>query len=70
MHEYYQRIGQLSEQERVQMLRAFDRLLSQIPLRPRRTAERELRELREARRPGGGSRRPRSRDRAGYIRID
>jgi hypothetical protein len=53
VQEYHQRIGRLSDRERMSLLRAFDRLLPKIPLRPRRSAERELKELRAARRSGG-----------------
>lgn len=53
VHEYYRRIGRLSEKERVQMLRTFDRLLPKIPLRRHRSAERELEQLRATRRSGG-----------------
>jgi hypothetical protein len=53
VHEYNQRIGRLSEKEREKMLRVFDRLLPKIPVRRRRSAERELKQLRAARRPGG-----------------
>ena len=53
VQEYYERIGRLSESERARMLRALDELLPAIPLRPRRDAEREWKEIRGARRAGG-----------------
>jgi hypothetical protein len=53
IREYAERVGRLSEQERLQMLRAFDDLVPRIPMRPAGPVERELRDLREARRAGG-----------------
>jgi len=55
--EYYDRMGRLSESERIRMLRIFDEMMARIPTRPRRDAERELKEIRRARR-GGGRRTP------------
>ena len=52
--EYAARVGRLGDDERAEMLRAFDRLLPAAP--PRRTAaavDAELRALRAARRRGG-----------------
>ena len=57
VQEYYQRIGRLSESERLYKLRVLDEMLARIPIRPRADAERELREIRRARR-GGGRRTP------------
>lgn len=51
--EFYERIGRLSERERLGMLRAFDELVPKIPARPARDAKRELAEIRKARRAGG-----------------
>jgi hypothetical protein len=53
VQDYYERIGRLSESERSRMLRAFDELLPKIPVRPRRDTQRELAEIRRARRSGG-----------------
>ena len=47
------RIGKLSETERRAMLKTFEELVTRIPLRPARTADDELREIRRARRTGG-----------------
>jgi predicted transcriptional regulator len=60
--DYSDRIGRLSEQERLRWLRAFDELVPRIPDRPRAEVQRELRAIRRARRTGGraypGPRRP------------
>jgi hypothetical protein len=55
--DYAARAGRLSEAERRDMLRAIDRLLPQVPARPDRDTDRELRAIRAARR-GGGRRHP------------
>lgn len=47
------RIGRLSEAERRAMLKTYDALLPRIPLRPARTADDELRAIRQGRRSGG-----------------
>ena len=51
--EFYERMGRLRERERLGMLRAFDELVPKIPARPARDVDRELAELRKARRAGG-----------------
>ncbi len=51
--DYYERIGRLSENERLQMLRVFDELVPRIPARPRRHSQQELNSIRQARRSGG-----------------
>lgn len=53
IHDYHERIGRLSEGERVRMLRALDELLPKIPMRPKKDTDAELAELRRARRQGG-----------------
>lgn len=53
IHELSERVGRLSERERREMLAAFDRLVPRIPRRPATAVERELREVRRARRTGG-----------------
>jgi predicted DNA-binding protein len=53
VQEYFERIGQLSEREAMEMLRAFDKLLPRIPLRARRDAEEEPHAIRQTRRLGG-----------------
>jgi hypothetical protein len=51
--EFHERIGRLSERERTAMLRAFDELIPKIPTRPAAAVERELSDLRRARRTSG-----------------
>jgi hypothetical protein len=51
--EYYDRIGRLSERERLRLLRTFDEVVPRIPARDAREVERELKALRQARRSGG-----------------
>jgi hypothetical protein len=51
--EYYDRIGRLSERERLSLLRTFDEVLPRIPARDAGEVERELKALRQARRAGG-----------------
>ena len=53
MHDYYERLGKMSEQERKRMLRIFDELVPRIPARSRNEIQRELQEIRLARRLGG-----------------
>jgi predicted transcriptional regulator len=59
IRDFGDRAERLSERERRRLLEAFDRFVPAIPPRPRRDVERELAELRRARRadgrrPGGG----------------
>ena len=51
--DFYDRLGKLSERERLSKLRAFDKLILDIPSRPAEDVDRELSEIREARRAGG-----------------
>ena len=51
--EYAARVGRLSEDERAELLRAFDRLLPAVPRKAAAAVDAELRELRAARRRGG-----------------
>jgi len=51
--EYYERIGRLSETERLRMLRAFDDLVPRIPNRSAAAVDRELSSIRQARKAGG-----------------
>ena len=62
IRDFSDRAGRLSDRERRRMLQAFDRLVPTIPARPLRDVERELAEVRKARRAGerrptGGTRR-------------
>jgi len=54
--EYHARIGKLSEAERHRMLADFDRLVPLIPGRPSPEVDRELKNIRRARRRGGRKR--------------
>jgi predicted DNA-binding protein len=51
--DYAARVGRLSEGERLELLRRFDRLVPAIPRRPVAEVEAELAEVRAARRSGG-----------------
>lgn len=53
IRDFSERIGRLGERERVRMLEVFDRLVPRIPARGRREVEREIAEIRRARRAGG-----------------
>jgi hypothetical protein len=55
--EYAARVGRLSENERVEMLRVFDRVVAAIPHRPVAEVTAEIRALGVARRHGGRRRR-------------
>jgi hypothetical protein len=51
--EYHDRIGRLSEVERQRLLRVIRELVPSIPCRPPAEVEREIEEVRFARRGGG-----------------
>ena len=53
VRDYSERIGRLSEIERLQLLRVFDGLVPRIPARPAVEVEREIAQLRKAPRAGG-----------------
>ena len=53
IRDYADRIGRLSERERVHFLRVFDDLVPRIPRRPAGAVDRELKAIRAARRRGG-----------------
>ena len=57
IQQYAERLSRLSEEERRRLLEAFDRLVPAIPSRPVREVDRELRQIRAARRQGGRRRR-------------
>lgn len=54
IRDFHERIGRLSEFERLRLLRAFDELVPKIPPRPRAAVDREIRAIRRARRAAGG----------------
>jgi hypothetical protein len=51
--DYAAQIGRLSERERTALLKTFDEVVPRIPKRPARSADTEIRAIREARRRGG-----------------
>ncbi len=51
--DYSERADRLTEGERLNMLRAFDELVSAIPERPQSEVDAELKAVRESRRRGG-----------------
>jgi len=51
--EFHDRIGRLSESERIRLLRTFDEVVPRIPARTLADVQRELKSLRQARRHGG-----------------
>jgi hypothetical protein len=53
IREYADRIGKLSEQERLRLLQVFDTVVPAIPSRPLAQVRAELAALRAARRRGG-----------------
>ena len=53
INDYAARIGRLSEGERLRMLRTFDDVMERIPERPAGEVDKELAEIRSARRAGG-----------------
>jgi hypothetical protein len=52
-HDFHDRLGRLSEEERLRMLRVLDELVPRIPKRSARAVKRELADIRRARRRGG-----------------
>jgi len=53
VRDYADRVGRLSERERVRMLAALDAIVRRRPTRTLGEVDRELREIRAARRSGG-----------------
>lgn len=51
--EFHDRLGKLSQRERSAMLRTFDEVVPRIPVGGVAAADREIREVRQARRRGG-----------------
>jgi predicted DNA-binding protein len=51
--DYSERVGRLSERERLRLLRVVDEIASRGPTRPLADVEAELRRVRAARRQGG-----------------
>jgi predicted DNA-binding protein len=55
--DYHERVGKLSEAERLRMLKILEEMRSTPPTRPQAEVDREIAEIRAARR-GGGRRHP------------
>jgi len=53
IHDFHERIGRLSERERLRLLRVFDEVVPRIPERPLAEVRKELEAIRQARRTGG-----------------
>jgi predicted DNA-binding protein len=53
VNEYADRVGRLSEAERIRLLAALDTIVSRKPARTAADVDRELRSIRTARRGGG-----------------
>ena len=53
IRDYAERLGRLSEEERLRMLATFDRVVPRLPQRPLSDVEAELRAIRASRRVGG-----------------
>ena len=53
IHDYHERLGRLGEAERIRLLRVLDQVMARAPSRSAAEVNRELRELRRARREGG-----------------
>jgi hypothetical protein len=51
--EFYERLGRLSERERLALLRTFDDVVPRIAPRSRKDVDRELIAIRQARKTGG-----------------
>ncbi|MGH9581710.1 MAG: hypothetical protein ACRD4O_02100 [Bryobacteraceae bacterium] len=51
--EFHDRLGKLSDRERSAMLRTFDEMVDRIPRRSAAAVDRELAEVRRARKAGG-----------------
>lgn len=53
IHDFSERVGRLSERERLRLLHLFDELVPRIPARPAARVRREIEAVRQARRGGG-----------------
>jgi predicted transcriptional regulator len=53
IHDFSERVGRLSERERVRMLRVLDEVAARGPSRPLAEVEAEVRQIRVARRSAG-----------------
>ncbi|HEY2975852.1 MAG TPA: ribbon-helix-helix protein, CopG family [Pyrinomonadaceae bacterium] len=53
IYDYSQRVGRLSERERLRLLAVFDEVTARIPRRSVAEVEKEIQEIRKARRASG-----------------
>ncbi len=53
IHDYHERMGKLSERERLGMLKILGEMMARPPTRPQGEVEKELKSIRQARRAGG-----------------
>lgn len=53
IQDFSERVGRLSERERLRMLQVFDQVVGPLPARSVSRARREIAEIRQARRIGG-----------------
>ena len=53
IHDFSERVGRLSERERLRQLQVFDEVMPRISARPPAEIRREIDEIRRARRAGG-----------------
>ncbi|HEX9493833.1 MAG TPA: ribbon-helix-helix protein, CopG family [Thermoanaerobaculia bacterium] len=51
--DYHERIGKLSETERLRLLKIMEEIMASPPTRPQEEVDREIAEIRAARRSGG-----------------
>ena len=51
--DYHDRIGKLSEAERLRLLKVMEEIMASPPSRPQEEVDREIAEIRDARRRGG-----------------
>ncbi len=51
--DYHERIGKLSETERLRLLKIMEEIMASPPTRPQEEVDREIAEIRVARRSGG-----------------
>ena len=68
IRDYAARVGKLSEEERVRLLKVFDTVVPAIRIRPARQVDAELREIRAARRRCGRRGPTTVRDRPRHVR--
>ena len=61
IHDFSDRVGRLSERERLRLLRVFDEVVPLVRARPARQVRKEIEEVRRARRGGGRGGRSRER---------